>query len=364
MIKKTLFALLALICFSPLFSACSTSDPEEVVEESHISYRYASAEQGRQILLSNTAYYNSLTQNDIDWKYRSTGKTIDQFKTFAASQIQDFTEEEKKALDAMITLVETRMKGLGIGLPPMEEVTFVKSNMEDEGGAGGFTHGTSIFLSAPFLQMVTDLRQGKPCYTPDYDEYCILYMPALIAHELFHCMTRNNASFRQRLYSLIGFTVMDHEVEFGPTVRNMILANPDVERYDNWAEFTINGQKRRCILVCVYASDFAEAAATDPGASFFNYMKSVLVPLDEPDTMIPIEQASDFYEVVGHNSDYVIAAEECLAENFGFLIGFGFNGHYDFVDSKTQFIPYQSPQLIHSIYETMLELYPLKNGNR
>ena len=356
MTKKTLFALLALICAISLFTGCSTSDPEGEAEASHIRYRYASAEEGRQIRLSNTAYYNSLTQNDIDWKLRCTGKTIDDFKIFSASQIQDFTDDEKKALDAMINSVEIRMRGLGIGLPPMDEVTFIKSSMEDEGGAGGFTLGNSIFLNAPFLQIVTDVWQGKQCYTPDYDEYCYRYAPVIIAHELFHCMSRNNASFRQRLYSLIGFTVMDHEVEFGPTVREMLLANPDVERYDNWAEFTIGGEKRRCILVCTYDCDFAEAAATDPDASFFDHMESVLVPLDEPDTMIPIEQVSDFYQVVGHNSDYVIAAEECLAENFGFMIGYGFNGYYGFVDNKFQFFPYQTPQLIYSIYETMLEL--------
>lgn len=359
MIKKSLFALLALICVTSLFTSCSASRlEEEVIEVSYINYRYASAEEGRQFVLSNTAYFNSLTQNDIDWKFRCTGKTIDEFKAFSAGQIQDFTDDEKKAIDAMITLVEARLSGMGLGFPPMEEVTFIKSTMEEEGGAGGYTHGNSIFLSASFLQMITTLWQGKQYYTPDYDEYCYLYAPALIAHELFHCMSRNNARFRQRLYDLIGFTVMDHNVEFGPTVRNLIIANPDVERYDNWAEFTIGGKKRRCILVVIYESGFAEAAATDPGASFFNHMQSVLVPLDEPDTMIPIEQVSDFYQVVGHNTDYVIAAEECIADNFGFLIGYGFNGHYDFVDNKIQFVPYQSPQLIQNIHKTMLELYP------
>ena len=358
MIKKALFTLLALICAIPFFTGCSTSDPEEKAEVSHIRYRYASAEEGRQILLSNTAFFQSLSQNDIDWKFRQTGKTIEEFKAFSANQIQDFTVEEKKTLDAIINIVEIRMGGLGISLPPMEEVTIIKSSMEDEGGAAGYTLGDALFISAPFLQIVTNVWQGKPCYTPDYDEYCYGYAPALIAHELFHSMSRNNAEFRQRLYSLIGFTVMDHEVEFGPSVRKMLLANPDVERYDNWAEFTIGGEKRRCILICTYDCDFAEAAASNPAASFFDHMEPVLVPLDDPDTMIPTDQASDFYQVVGRNSDYVIAAEECLAENFGFMIGYGFNGYYGFVDNMIQFTPYQTPQLIHGIYETMQELYP------
>lgn len=351
------FALVAFVCATPLFTSCSTVSPEE--EVSHISYRYATAEEGRQIFLSNTAFFQSLTQNDIDWKTRSTGKTIEEFKTFSSSQIQDFTDDEKKALDAMITIVETRLDVLGIGLPPMEEITFIKSTMEDEGGAAGYTLGNTIYLSCFFLEFLADLWQGKQVYTPDYGEYISLIAPGLIAHEIFHCLTRNNASFRQRLYSLIGFTVMDHNVEFGPSVRNMILMNPDVERYDNWAEFTINGEKRRCILVAVYECSYAEAAATNPGASFFDYSKSVLVPLDNPDTMIPIDEASDFYQVVGQNTDYLIAAEECIADNFGNLIGFGFNGYYTLAaDYTVHFVPYPTPQLVHDIYQTMLELYP------
>ena len=351
------FALVAFVCATPLFTSCSTVSPEE--EVSHISYRYASAEEGRQIFLSNTSFFQSLTQNDIDWKTRSTGKTIEEFKTFSSSQIQDFTDDEKKALDAVITIVETRLDVLGIGLPPMEEITFIKSTMEDEGGAAGYTLGNSIFLSCFLLESLADLWQGKQVYSPDYGEYISLIAPGLIAHEIFHCLTRNNASFRQRLYSLIGFTVMDHNVEFGPTVRNMILMNPDVERYDNWAEFTINGEKRRCILVAVYECSYAEAAETNPGASFFDYSKSVLVPLDDPDTMIPLDEASDFYQVVGQNTDYLIAAEECIADNFGNLIGFGFNGYYTLAaDYTVQFVPYPTPQLVHDIYQTMLELYP------
>ena len=351
------FALVAFVCAIPLFSSCSTISSEE--EVSHISYRYASAGEGRQYFLSNTAFFQSLTQNDIDWKTRSTGKTIEEFKTFSANQIQDFTDDEKKALDAMITLVETRLDVLGICLPPMDEITFIKSTMEDEGGAAGYTFGNSIFLSCFLLECLADLWQGKQVYTPDYDEYISLVAPGLIAHELFHCLTRNNASFRQRLYSLIGFTVMDHDVEFGPTVRNMILKNPDVERYDNWAEFTINGEKRRCILVAVYECSYAEAAATNPGASFLDYSKSVLVPLDDPDTMIPIEQASDFYQVVGQNTDYLIAAEECIADNFGNLIGFGFNGYYTLsADYTIKFVPYPTPKLVYDIYQTMRELCP------
>ena len=353
--KTPLLSLSALICTLSLMTGCSRPAVPEA-KSSHISYRFASAEEGRQLRLSNTNYFNALTQNDIDWKFRSTGKTLDEFKTFAASQIQDFTDEEKKAIDAMVSSVETRLNALEICLRP-DEVIFVKSDMQDEGGAGGYTHRNEIYLSSFLVQTLVDALQGNDTYPPDYLEYIFVMAPSIIAHELFHCLSRNDAGFRQQMYSLIHFTVMDHEVEFGPSVRNLLLQNPDVERFDNWAEFTINGQKRRCILIPVYECSYAEAAAADPNASFFNHVQCVLVPLDAPDTMIPIGQASDFYTVLGHNTEYVIAAEECMADNFGNLVAFGFNGYYEYVDGKPQFTSYQTPGLIHNICETLRNYY-------
>lgn len=360
--KKRLLSLSALFCALSLLTGCfCPCDPEP--KTSHISHRYASAEEGRQLRLDNTNYFNALTQNDIDWKFRRTGKTLDDFKTFAAQQIKEFSEEEKKAIDAMITLVEVRLDALGVCLQS-DEIIFIKTDMDDEGGAGGYTHKNEIYLSSFVSEALVYALQGKDIYPPEYLEYISTYFPSLLAHELFHCLTRNDARFRQQMYSLIGFTVMDHEVEFGPTVRNLLLQNPDVERFDNWAEFTIHGQKRRCILIPVYACSFAEAAATNPDASFFDYMQCVLVPLDEPDTMIPVEQASDFYTVLGHNTDYVIAAEECMADNFGNLIAFGLIGYYGYVNGGVQFIPYNTPQLIHNICDTVRNYYDAADPER
>ena len=350
---KRLFLLLA-ICSLMTAGCCNNRNDGST----HIRYRYATAEEGRQLRLANTAYIDGTNQNNIDWKLRCSGKTLDDYKTIAAAQIVDFTDEEKQAVDATMAYIEARFDELGINLRYDDEIVFIKTNMKDEGeAAGGYTLQNQIYLHQNTIEGIVDAWKGNPALAPGYLEYCTYYSHAIVAHELFHCLTRNDAAFREQMYRLIGFTVMDHEIEFGPTVRNLLLQNPDVERFDNWAEFTINGQKRRCILIPVYACSFAEAAEMDPYASFFSYLQCVLVPLDEPDTMIPIEQASDFYSVVGHNTDYVIAAEECLADNFGNLVSFGFNGYFDYVNGILQFIPYRTPQLVHNICETLRSYY-------
>ena len=38
-----------------------------------IPHRYASAEEGRELLLANTAYYGNFTQIDIDYRMKKSG---------------------------------------------------------------------------------------------------------------------------------------------------------------------------------------------------------------------------------------------------------------------------------------------------
>ena len=353
--KKNMF--LAAVCcmvLAMVFSACTRKDLPV------LRYRFASQEEGRQLRLANTAYFDALTQNDIDWKLQNTGTTKEEYKEIAAAQIQDFSEEEKQALGKVMDFIEARMMELGFRVPMDEEIVFVKNGMRDEGMMGGYTYKNVVFLSADEVRFAPRIFQADPEFDADYLEYGLHFIRGLVTHEIFHCLTSNDAQFRRLMYGLIGFTIEDREREFGSTVRDLLLHNPDVEHYDNWAEFTIDGQKRRCTLLCVYPGTYAEAAAANPEAHFFDDMHIVLVPIDDPDTMIPIEEATDFYDVMGHNTDYLLAAEECAADNFSYLISYGFFGHYDLELEKriVEFIPYETPQLIRRLHETLMEYYP------
>lgn len=145
------------------------------------------------------------------------------------------------------------------------------------------------------------------------------------------------------MYSLIGFTATGDDFVFSPDIQNRILANPDVEHIDNYAEFTINGEKRNCELLVLYTKTWEEAyAEVGDEASFFNYQEVVLVPIDALDTYYLVEEASDFWDVVGRNTDYVIAPEECMADNFGYSLVYGLDGK-----------EYQTPELIANIINAL-----------
>ena len=351
MCKTLIRAALCCMMLMAGLAACTSQ------KQSALKYRFASQEEGRQLKLANTAYFEALTQNDIDWKLQTSGQSLEEFKAVAVEQIGEFTDEEKKAIGKVMDFIEGRVAELGFRLPLSEEIVFIKTDMGDEGHMGGYTQKNEIYLSADEAEYLTRAFQADPEFDADYLEYLIHFGRGLISHEIFHCLTRNDAGFRAAMYGLIGFSVMDHEVEFGPDVRNLLLQNPDVEHNDCWGEFTIDGQKRRCALVAVYPGTYAEAAADDPDASFYAYMQSVLVPLDEPDTMIPIEDVPGFYDVMGRNTDYICVPEECLAENFSFLISYGFFGRYDLTldTRKVLFVPYATPALIRNMHTVLLE---------
>lgn len=107
----------------------------------------------------------------------------------------------------------------------------------------------------------------------------------------------------------------------------------------HYATFTIDGEKQDCALLTLYTATWEEAYAEDgEEANFFDFSQTVLVPIGAPDTWYPFEDASDFWDIVGKNTDYVDAPEECMADNFAFAVVDGLNGRH-----------YESPWLIEKI---------------
>jgi hypothetical protein len=144
------------------------------------------------------------------------------------------------------------------------------------------------------------------------------------------------------MYDLIGFTIMDHDIEFPEHIKRTLLSNPDVEHIDNYAEFTIDGVKRKCALITNYSMPWAEASDQyGPAVRFFSHLDISLVALDDLDHPFYYEEASDFWEKMGKNTDYVNAPEECLAVNFSYAIIFGMDYEY------------KTPKLIRSILSAL-----------
>ena len=297
-------------------------------QDKWFTYRYADAQEASQLLLSNRDYYENLTQEDLNYRMQKKGATLEELEAFASSQTLDFTEGEKAAINAVMEEIHNICKERGYVLPPVNGIVFAKSTNADECDAGGYTHGTQIYLSA---EMMESALRDDPMDKNGFR--------TTIAHELFHCLTRNNPDFRSAMYQVLGFTVVEDDYIFPENIRNIIISNPDVEHHNSYATFKIDGKDIDCVTVFTVTKPFEK-----PGDNFFYRQQTGLIPIDDLSVMYKAEDASNFYDIFGYNTVYVIDPEETLADNFSYTIIEGLDQEW-----------YQTPEMIRAIDKLLIE---------
>ncbi len=287
-----------------------------------IAWRLAGREEGVRRLLSHKSYYEGFSQNDLNFRLQKKGARLREWISFAADQVMDFSKEESRLVDWTMRIILRICQICHYKLPPTKPIIFIKTSLKEECEAAAYTHGTEIYLGQELIH--TGLE-------PDDD--CKEHFLWTVAHELFHCFTRQNPGFRRGMYELIQFHIEENEFDFSSELASLIIRNPDVERHDSWAYFRIHGQPTACAAVFTTDRPFEKG-----GDSFMTSMKAGLVPIDHPSILYGPEEAEDFWEIFGKNTEYVVDPEEVLADNFAYALIMGPEG-YD----------YATPQLIRDI---------------
>lgn len=332
-IKKLCIFACALFLIGALPGCAKTSNPGETpiaeqtqesapdsFESAGIPYRFASASEGIELRMANTDYFENMTQNDLDYRVGKLGATLEEMKAIAQEQGDEFTDAEKQGIEETMARIEERFEEIGFDYPSDLEIIFVKNKMKDEYGAVAYTHQNQIYLEGDNLDFMISIPG---------------MLDGTIAHELFHILSRNNPEFRQQIYAVLGFTIAQ-EPEFSPEIRSILASNPDVEAFDSYAMFDINGQMTKCAVVTLLKSPYSE------GAYLVDNFSTGIVPYDAPDTYYTIDQVSNFWDVFGQNSNYVIAAEEGIADNFASAVVYGMDGR-----------EYKNPEIIQSMLDVM-----------
>ncbi len=322
--KKSILTVLAVLLIAGIFYVFLTE-----IQSSKIPHRFASVEEGRELLLANTEYYANYNQNDIDFRLRKIDGTIDELLEVSVQSVNEFSFIEKFFIDSRLAKIYRTLKRNGYELPPVEEIVFISTDMDLESGASGYTHGAQIYLNTVSIK-VSAYMSFIPGFSKPFDE--------LLWHELFHCLTRNNPDFRSQMYSLIHFTVADSDFKIPSSVAEYCLSNPDVEHHDSYATFVIDGQEINCFTAWITTKHYAEILS-----GWSDCETTALIPIDGTDTYYTREQASNFDEVFGTNTYYVIDPEECMADNFAYAMLYGMHGK----DGKG----YPNPEIIQGIID-------------
>lgn len=303
--KKLLLAITALI----LAVSCGNGGKSENKCEKSlntIKLKFVSLGDAKVLLGTEDKYIRDLSKFDIASITGNSEDTKDYIMQFISEQAMEWTPEEIQRYNAAADSLNQVILKNGYKIPLPAEIKIIKSTMDEAKGAGGYTRSDYIVMHSEFDDNATPRLLAE-----------------ILAHETFHVLTRNCHDFRTEMYSAIGFDILENEIKTPENLKELTIRNPDVDRKDSYTMLNINGEKKRCSMLIHADEPYA-------GGELFNYLKISLLNIDEngnPVTdengnpvMYSLDQASDFFEKVGKNTNYIIDPEEILADNFRFIL--------------------------------------------
>jgi hypothetical protein len=290
---------------SAAFLSGSSLFAQEIPLHAGTAVRFATPEEGAAVLGGEDAFTRSLSRFDLQSRLKTSDDVhAADLLQFASRQVEPWSDEEVAKLTGCIKSLRTRLSGYPSLWP--ETVLLIKTTGDEEGGAAYCRQNAIVFPRRVLDQPPQPLER-------------------LLAHELFHILSRHDLNRQRKLYAVVGFHPCG-EIELPPSLRDRKITNPDAPLLNYSIELqTDEGPVPVTPILVASRADYDPASKK----SFFQYMQFRLLQvqreggawrasLDEtgaPILLDPQDQPS-YHEQVGRNTGYIIHAEEVLAENF------------------------------------------------
>ncbi|TLX74563.1 hypothetical protein E9993_11600 [Labilibacter sediminis] len=267
--------------------------------------KFASIEKANELLTQEDDFTKSWSQFDIDSRMHKKNSTREELFDFITKQTREWTVEEQNKILSIFKGIDKQIEQQGFKINFPNEIYFVKTTANEEGGAGGYTRASYIVLKDDILSQA---KEG---------------LKKTIIHELFHILTRNSPEFRKEMYQIIGFKLMN-EVAYPEKLKDYRITNPDAPQVDSYISIKAEGQRKDCMMILYSNQDYN-------GGDFFKYLNVGFLSLkgdsvktieyigDKP-VIYTFKQVTGFFEQIGRNTQYIIHPEEILADNFAFAI--------------------------------------------
>ena len=229
-----------------------------------------------------------------------------QFRAGLAKAALACTPEREQRWRSAAATLAPRFGALGVVLPP--GVLLVCTDGSDAAGAP-YTRGAAVFLPP-------QLRLGP-------------YSDAeLLAHELFHILTRHNPELASRLYAVLGFQAAE-PLEWPAEWGDSRISNPDAPHHRHFMR--IDGAEGPMAVMPVLV---ARRTTLQPGETFFSVLEVRLLAVEpgkqgQPTRALrrdgqlvwqPASASQQFLGRLGGNTAYIFHPEETAADNFAYLV--------------------------------------------
>lgn len=259
---------------------------------------FATLEEGRARIAVSDVYTKNLSAFDLSAKTRRPGTLQEHdYLAHAPDFVRAWTADEVDYLRARLHRLQDRARALHLDVDLPERIVLVKTTGFEEGGASGYTRGDNIFLNRTRLS-------GE-----------------LVAHELFHVISRYNPARVSAAYETLGFTPCN-EVSYQSEFR---ITNPDAPFLRHYLQVNARGERHDVVLVMVASRPY-------DGGSFFRYVHKRLLVVEGDDdakavklvgghqVLLRFDEAIDLYDQIGRNTAYNIHQAEVSAEHFEMLM--------------------------------------------
>jgi hypothetical protein len=272
------------------------------------SLRFAAVADGRRILAADDDWLPVTGGFQRRTMMRSAEPvTLEQFRRWNADAVQPWTAPREARWTAAVRSIDARVRELRLPLP--DETLLVASNGQESDGMP-YTRANAVVIT---------LNGDAPRPSDAW----------LMAHELWHVVSRHAPRLADRVYREIGFEPMP-ELVWPAVWDEMRIANPDAPSHRHGLRTKVEG--RSVLLTPVLVA--SRTTPLRPGERFVAVFEVRLLEV-EPDASdqrtravmqggVPRWHAIDavpaFLERSGGNTPYVIHPEETMADNVAFLL--------------------------------------------
>ena len=297
------FRMAGLVCLGATIALAQTETTPS------ISLLFASLEEGREILRTRDGFIRRLSPFDRSARLKTDREVSEsEFLNFVAGKVIEWDSADRKRVEQAFDRIRPALGEYSLNWP--ESVHFVHTTGEEEGGAA-YTRGKAVILPRTRLDQ-----------SPEK-------LARLVAHELFHVLSRHDREIRDRLYRVIGFERCP-EVQLPAPFARRRITNPDAPVNTHRIRVQLDGRQFWAVPVL-----YSRSERYDPlqEGSFFKYLQFRLLleeveagpaipaaPSDSAPRLVEVREVSGFFEQIGRNSSYIIHPEEILAVNFALIV--------------------------------------------
>lgn len=299
---KTPFKLAVLMAV--LTSAAYVS--AQVMQDStRVSFELVNQEAAALVLGGDDEYVAATGDLERKAKTRST-KPIDKtaFLKYMRQTTKEWTAGERAKIERELPSLEKYVNQIAWTKPAKIQFIRVSAALEDN---LPHTRGTAVILP----DSAFSVPRGA--------------FVSMLAHEVFHVLTRQNQKLKESSYKLIGFERCE-TVQIHPKIDQLKITNPDTPMSEHTIAVKYKGQSVDALPFIGFNN-----ALVDTSTGFINKLSVNWLLVKRvnnqcslegdslQDNSVAPESLDGLFEKIGKNTGYLFHAEEILAENFAAL---------------------------------------------